>query len=148
MGLRVSEIAALKIEDIDSERMLVHICNGKGKKDRFVNLPNSVLELLRQYYVRYKPKNYLFEGQYGEAYTMRSAQQVFQNAKKKAKIRKQISFHGLRHSYATHLLEQGTDIILIQKLLGHSNIKTTLLYTHVGQRCLSLVKSPLDNLMP
>lgn len=92
MGLRVSEIAALKIEDIDSERMLVHICNGKGKKDRFVNLPNSVLELLRQYYVRYKPKNYLFEGQYGEAYTMRSAQQVFQNAKKKAKIRKQIRF--------------------------------------------------------
>lgn len=118
MGLRVSEIVALKIEDIDSERMQVRIENAKGKKDRYVALPESTLIDLRMYYKSHAPKKYLFEGEYGQAYSVRSAQQVFQNAMKKAKIRKRIGIHGLRHSYATHLLEYGTDISLIQNLLG------------------------------
>lgn len=146
MGLRVSEIVNLKVSDIDSDRMQVLIQRAKGKKDRYVNLPKSVLESLREYYKIYKPKEYLFEGQYGGAYAKRSAQSVFKEAMQKAKINKQIGIHGLRHSYATHLLEMGTDISLIQKLLGHNNLKTTLIYTHVSDKNLAKVKSPLDNL--
>lgn len=146
MGLRVSEIVNLKVSDIDSDRMQVLIQRAKGKKDRYVNLPKSVLESLREYYKIYKPKEYLFKGQYGGAYAKRSAQAVFKEAMQKAKINKQIGIHGLRHSYATHLLEMGTDISLIQKLLGHNNLKTTLLYTHVSDKNLAKVKSPLDNL--
>lgn len=134
MGLRVSEIVNLKISDIDSSGMKVCIQRGKGKKDRFVNLPNVVLEDLRNYYNEYHPKDYLFEGQYGGQYTVRSAQLVFKEAMRKAKINKQIGIHGLRHSYATHLLELGTDITFIQKLLGDNNIKTTQIYTHVTDR--------------
>ncbi|MBW7888995.1 MAG: tyrosine-type recombinase/integrase [Bacteroidetes bacterium] len=144
MGLRVSEIVNLKIRDIDSRNMQVLIERGKGKKDRYVNLPESVLSQLRAYYKDYRPKEYLFEGQYGGRYSVRSAQQVFKNALKKAKINKEVGIHSLRHSYATHLLEAGTDISYIQKLLGHNNIKTTLLYTQVGNKDLKKIKSPLD----
>ncbi len=146
MGLRVSEIVHLKIEDVDSTTMSVFIRRGKGKKDRYVNLPHAVLDDLRKYNSVYAPKKYLFEGQQGGQYSIRSAQLVFKNAMKKAGIHKKIGIHGLRHSYATHLLELGTDISLIQKLLGHNNVKTTMLYTHVGIRTLSTVKSPLDRL--
>ncbi|WP_460685782.1 tyrosine-type recombinase/integrase [Niabella aquatica] len=146
MGLRVSEIVNMKISDIDSRDMKVRINKGKGKKDRYVNLPASVLEELRDYYKEYLPKEYLFEGQYGGQYTIRSAQLVFKQAMKKAKVNKQVGIHGLRHSYATHLLEYGTDISFIQKLLGHNDIKTTLLYTHVSQAGLGGVISPLDRL--
>ena len=146
MGLRVSEIIALKIEHIDSKRMQVLVKAAKGKKDRYVNLPQSVLTELRAYYKEYRPKEYLFEGQYGGQYSIRSVQAVFKQAMKKAKIRKQVGIHGLRHSYATHLLETGTDISFIQKLLGHNSIKTTQIYTHVGEKSIQKVKSPLDNL--
>jgi len=146
LGLRVSEIVTLKINDIDSDRMKVMIQRGKGKKDRFVNLPESVLEELRDYYKSYRPKEYLFEGQYGDAYSVRSAQAVFKQAMNKARILKKIGIHGLRHSYATHLLELGTDISLIQKLLGHNNIKTTLIYTQTTDKSLIRVKSPLDSI--
>ncbi|HMN33633.1 MAG TPA: tyrosine-type recombinase/integrase, partial [Chitinophagaceae bacterium] len=146
MGLRVSEIVNLKIADIDSHDMKVRIHRGKGKKDRFVNLPITVLEDLRIYYQEYSPKDYLFEGQYGGQYGVRSAQMVFKEAMKKAKIKKQIGIHGLRHSYATHLLEFGTDITFIQKLLGHNSIKTTQIYTQVTDRSISNVGSPLDKL--
>lgn len=146
MGLRVSEIANLKITDIDSKNMQVLIERAKGKKDRYVNLPESILEQLRKYYIEYKPKEYLFEGQYGGQYSIRSIQQVFKGALKKAKINKQVGIHSLRHSYATHLLENGTDISYIQKLLGHNDIKTTLVYTRIGNKDLKKVKSPLDNL--
>jgi site-specific recombinase XerD len=144
MGLRVSEIVNLKISDIDSGNMQVLIEQSKGKKDRYVNLPESILEQLRAYYLAYQPKKYLFEGQIGEQYSIRSVQQVFKNALKKAKINKNIGVHGLRHSFATHLLENGTDIRFIQELLGHNDLKTTLRYTHVSEKSLKKVKSPLD----
>jgi len=118
----------------------------EGKKDRYVNLPQSILEQLRAYYTEYKPKKYLFEGQYGEKYSVRSCQQVFQDAMQKAKINKKVGIHGLRHSFATHLLENGTDVKFIQELLGHNDIKTTLRYTHVSKKSLANIKSPLDNL--
>ncbi|MCU0440566.1 MAG: tyrosine-type recombinase/integrase, partial [Raineya sp.] len=144
MGLRVSEISFLKISDIDSGSMRVLIERAKGKKDRYVNLPESILEQLREYYKNYKPKKYLFEGQYGEQYSIRSIQQVFKQAMKKAKINKKIGIHSLRHSFATHLLEQGTDIRFIQELLGHQDLKTTLQYTHVSEKSIKKIKSPLD----
>lgn len=146
MGLRISEIINLKIKDIDSVNMQVFIERAKGKKDRYVNLPESILEQLRTYYKEYRPKEYLFEGQYGGQYTTRSVQQFFRNALKKAKIQKKLGVHSLRHSFATHLLENGTDIRFIQELLGHNNIKTTLLYTHVTDISLRKIISPLDNL--
>ena len=146
MGLRVSEIVNLKIIDIDSGRMLVHIEKAKGKKDRYVTLPASILDDLRNYYRAYRPKTYLFEGQYGGHYAIRSVQAVFKNAMQKAKINKSVGIHGLRHSYATHLLESGTDIFFIQKLLGHRDIKTTEIYAKVSNRQLGNIKSPLDDL--
>jgi len=146
MGLRVSEIVKLKITDIDSQRMLVHIESAKGKIDRYVTLPTSILADLRNYYRTYRPKKYLFEGQYGGQYAIRSVQSVFKNAMQKAKINKSVGIHGLRHSYATHLLECGTDMYFIQKLLGHKDIKTTEIYVKVSNRQLGNIKSPLDDL--
>ena len=146
MGIRVSEIVNLKITDIDSGRMLVHIEAAKGKKDRYVALPTSILEDLRDYYRAYRPKIYLFEGQYGGQYAIRSVQAVFKNAMQKAKINKTVGIHGLRHSYATHLMECGTDMSFIQKLLGHKDIKTTEIYAKVSNRQLGNIKSPLDDL--
>ena len=146
MGLRLSEITNMKITDIDSNNMQVFIEKGKGKKDRYVNLPQSILEQLRAYYRVYRPKLYLFEGQDGGQYSARSTQQVFKNALHKAGINKQVGIHSLRHSYATHLLEQGTDIRFIQELLGHKDLKTTLLYTEVTNSSIRKVISPLDKL--
>ena len=146
MGLRVSEIVNLKITNVDSNRMLVHIEMGKGKRDRYVTLPSSILDDLRNYYRAYRPKTYLFEGQNGGQYSIRSVQAVFKNAMQKAKINKSVGIHGLRHSYATHLMECGTDMYFIQKLLGHRDIKTTLIYAQVSNRQLVSIKSPLDDL--
>jgi len=146
MGLRVSEIVNLKITDIDSSRMIVHIEAAKGKIDRYVTLPSSILDDLRNYYRAYRPKTYLFEGQYGGQYSIRSVQAVFKTAMQKAKINKTVGIHGLRHSYATHLLECGTDMFFIQKLLGHKDIKTTEIYAKVSNRQLGNIKSPLDDL--
>ena len=129
-GLRVSELVALKIRDIDSGRMLVHIHEGKGGKDRMVQLSEVLLETLRAYYKQYKPTVYLFEGdRRGEPYSTRSAQKVIKRAKLRAGVKKKGSIHMLRHSYATHLLESGTDIRYIKELLGHNSLKTTLRYT-------------------
>jgi len=146
MGLRVSELVNLKITDIDSKRMQVLVNQSKGKKDRYVNLPESVLDLLRKYYVQYKPKHYLFEGQNAGQYSVRSVQTVFKTAMQKAKINKKVGVHSLRHSYATHLIEQGTDIRFVQELLGHNNIKTTMIYTGLTDLTKRNIKSPLDNL--
>lgn len=146
MGLRVSEVIALKLTDIDSNTMMVRVEQGKGKKDRMVPLPASTLNELRSYYMQYRPKNYLFEGQMGGQFSIRSAQQVFRLALDRVGIKKAIGIHGLRHSYATHLLETGTDIRFIQELLGHNSIKTTQIYTHITDVSKSNVKSPLDDL--
>ena len=144
MGLRVSEVVALKLTDIDSTEKLVRIDQGKGKKDRLTLLPESLLTDMRNYYLQYHPKTYLFEGEPGNAYAIRSAQAVFKRAMEKAGIKKKIGIHGLRHSFATHLLETGTDIRFIQELLGHSNIKTTQIYTHITDINKHNIKSPLD----
>lgn len=146
MGLRVSEIIALRISHIDSDRMRVLVAGAKGKKDRYTNLPHSILPLLRQYYRDYKPTDFLFEGQYGGAYSVRSVQAVFKKALTAAAVNKKLGIHGLRHSYATHLLESGADIRFIQELLGHHSIKTTQVYTHVTQPASDKITSPLDDL--
>ncbi len=146
MGLRVSEVVGLKVEHIDSKRMQVLIKCAKGKKDRYVNLPESVLTDLRDYYKEFKPNVWLFEGQYGGQYSIRSVQQVFKNAMAKARINKKVGIHSLRHSYATHLHEFGTDISFIQKLLGHNNISTTLIYTQVSRSDIGKIISPLDRM--
>ncbi len=146
-GLRLGEIVSIEIKDIDSSRMMLHIRAAKGGKDRMVTLSPLVLAILREVHILYKPKKFIFEGQQpGEHYSERSLQKVFELAKSKAKILKKASMHTLRHSYATHLLEAGTDIHLIQTLLGHSNIKTTLIYLHVSNKSIANVKSPLDDL--
>lgn len=146
MGLRVSEVVRLKLEHLDSCRMVVQVVAAKGKKDRYVPLPESILPQLRVYYKKYSPKEFLLEGQYGGAYSKGSVQQVFKKAMRKARIRKNIGVHGLRHSYATHLLEAGADMRFIQELLGHNSIKTTQIYTKVTPRSLSKIASPLDSL--
>lgn len=145
-GLRVSELVSLKVSDIDSKRMTIHIRNAKGKKDRMVVLSEVLLDVLRKYYKYYKPTEYLFEGSDGCGLSVRTAQVVLKRAKEKAGILKGGSIHSLRHSYATHLLESGTDIRYIQELLGHNNIKTTMRYTHVSIKDISKVPSPLDKL--
>lgn len=148
-GLRVSEVVGLKLADIDSDRMQIKIESGKGKKDRMVNLSPVLLDILRQYIKKQQPQPlvYLFESEkIGEAYSARSAQKVFQRAKEKAGIAKEVSFHSLRHSFATHLLEKGIDIRYIKDILGHFSIKTTQRYTHVKKEQLLQITSPLDDL--
>jgi len=144
-GLRVSEVARMKLNDIDSERMLIIIKQGKGRKDRVTNLSEKMLKQLRVYYKTYKPKKWLFEGQKnGEHISSRSLQKVFNVAVKKAKINKDVTFHSLRHSFATHLLESGVDLRYIQELLGHSSSKTTEIYTHVSKKSIQGIPNPLD----
>ena len=146
-GIRVSELVNLKITDIDSNRNLILIRNSKGKKDRTTLLSQALLELLRKYYLKYKPKDYLFEGQKGGKYSTRSVQNILKMALSKSGIKKHATVHTLRHSFATHLLERGTDLRYIQELLGHSNSKTTEIYTHITKRGLDKIVSPLDNLI-
>lgn len=143
-GLRIGELLELKKTDIDSNRMLIHVRQSKGKKDRYTILSEKVLNLLRDYYIQYKPKEYLFEGQKGGKYSSESTAQFFKRAVKKAKITKPVTLHSLRHSFATHLLENGISITHIQKLLGHNNIATTLIYTHIANNSIKNIKSPLD----
>lgn len=145
-GLRLGELTNLKIEDIDSDRMLLWVRNSKGKKDRSTLLSQKTLQTLRTYYKKYHPRNYLFEGQNGGKYSTRSVQSILKQALKKAGIKKQGSVHTLRHSFATHLLEQGVDLRYIQSLLGHASTKTTEIYTHVSTKVLSNIVSPLDRL--
>ena len=148
-GLRVSELVNLKIADIDSKRMQIFVRQSKGKKDRYVNLSPLVLDILRKYLQEYKPvpKVYLFESeQTHTAYPTRTVQQIFSNAKHKAGIRKEVGIHSLRHSFATHLLDKGTDIKYIKDLLGHFDLKTTERYLHVSKKRLVNIISPFDDL--
>lgn len=147
-GMRVSELVNLKIRDIDTDRMVITLRGAKGKKDRQVMLSPVILELMRAYYIgeRVKPKVWLFEGQYGGQYTTRSIEEVIKNSKKKAGVTKKGSIHAFRHSFATHLMEGGTDIMTIKNLLGHNSLKTTSIYTHVSKKHIAKVQSPLDKL--
>jgi len=146
-GLRRSELLNLTLKDILSDRNLLFIRQSKGKKDRVVPISMKLIAMLRDYYKAFKPKTWLFEGQLaGEKYSERSIQLVLNQSVSKAKINKQVSLHWLRHSYATHLLESGTDLRYIQELLGHSSSKTTEIYTHVSTRNLQQIRSPFDDL--
>lgn len=145
-GLRRSELLNLKIRDIDSNRMTVRIENGKGRKDRFSTLSIQLLDLLRKYYKEYKPKDYLFEGQKGGQYSAESVLKVVKIAAKRANLRQSVGTHMLRHSFATHLLEDGVDLRKIQLLLGHNSLKTTEIYTHIATNFQSGIKNPLDTL--
>jgi len=144
-GLRVGESVRLKLSDVDGERMMIHVQGAKGRKDRYTLLSEAALVQLREYYKEYHPREYLFEGARGRKHlSERSAEKVFCIASKKAGIKKPVSIHALRHSFATHLLEAGVDIKYIQELLGHSRVKTTEIYTHVSQKFLGKITSPLD----
>lgn len=145
-GLRISEAINLRLEDIDSRMGYIVIKGGKGKKDRRTLLSKSLLENLRAYYKIYRPVKWVFEGQGGRQYSDESIQSVLRKAVSQAGIRKHVTVHTLRHSFATHLLEHGVNLRYIQTLLGHSSSRTTEIYTHVTNKGLFDIKSPLDNL--
>lgn len=144
LGLRSGELLNLKIRDLDSTRNMVTIHQAKGRKDRILPFPDSLKPYLREYYISYRPQEYLFEGRNAAKYTPASLRAVFKQALARTKIKKNVTLHSLRHAYATHLLETGIDLRRIQELLGHSDIKTTMIYTHVSRRSLLDTKSPLD----
>ncbi|MFN0189006.1 MAG: tyrosine-type recombinase/integrase [Bacteroidia bacterium] len=146
-GLRRSELLALKPEHIDSKRCVLLIRNAKGRKDRITPLPQMMIEMLRIYYLQYRPTLYLFEGQTkGEAYSERSLNLVFNQALQRGNIKRPATLHSLRHSYATHLLEAGTDLRYIQELLGHNSSRTTEIYTHVSTKNISAIISPIEGM--
>lgn len=145
-GLRTGELINLQIRDIDSKRMIIHIKGAKGSKDRIVPLPDSTLLLLREYFLEYRPKVYLFNGDGNPQYSRSSLQSVFKKSCKRAKIIKPATLHTLRHSYATHLLEGGVNLRYIQEILGHSSSKTTEIYTHVTSDTARKVVSPIEKI--
>jgi integrase/recombinase XerD len=145
-GLRSGELLQLKLTDINSSRGILSISQAKGRKERIVLLPQKLLDPLRAYYKAYRPENWLFEGQkVGRSYSPKSLQSVLKQAVPKAGTRKNVTLHWLRHSYATHLLESGTDLRYIQQLLGHKSSRTTEIYTHVSTRKIQEIKSPFDD---
>ena len=146
-GLRRSETINIKIVDIDSKRMLVKIRGAKGKKDRYVQLTQNILPLLREYYQKEKPITWIFEGKNGVQYSEMSIYKVVKKAAKDAKINKRVYPHILRHSFATHHLEQGTDLRFIQEWLGHESSKTTEIYTHVSKNSFHKFKNPIDDII-
>jgi len=145
-GVRRNELIHLKLKDIDSKRMLIKVRGGKGKKDRFTILSATLLQFLREYFKQYRPKEWLFEGPGNKTYSSSSIAKILKASAKKARITKRVHIHMLRHSFATHLLEQGTNIRIIQELLGHESIQTTELYTHIANHNLQDVVNPIDNL--
>lgn len=145
-GLILTEAVHLKISDIQSDRKQIYIRSAKGNKDRYVILSEVILNLLRKYYKEYHPKEWLFEGKPGEQFSRRVIQRIFKDAVIKSGVNKPATIHTLRHSFATHLLEHGTDLRYVQHLLGHKNLKTTERYTHVTKNAIDRIKSPLDEL--
>jgi integrase/recombinase XerD len=143
-GLRIGELIRLRVEDISFERRTVRVTRGKGRKDRLTILSAATARRLQQYMAHYQPGEYLFEGQGGETYSPSSVRAIFRRALQAAGIRRQLTVHSLRHSFATHLLEQGTDLRYIQTLLGHNSSRTTEIYTHVSTGALQNIKSPMD----
>jgi site-specific recombinase XerD len=145
-SLRVSELINLKWKDIDRSRMVIYILNAKGGKDRQVALNESLIKLMENYYREYKTQSFIFSGQFGEKYSDRSVGQVVKQLAKKAGINKRVYTHLIRHCSASHLLDVGTDIHLIQRILGHSSVKTTSIYLHTSHTTISKIKSPLENI--
>jgi integrase/recombinase XerD len=145
-GLRLGEVSRLKITDIDSSRMLIHLHKAKGDKDRYTILSPVALDVLRLYYRRYQPQEWLFEGYSRDPISGRTVQNVFKAALAKSQIKKDVGIHSLRHSFATHLLEQGVALPIIQLMMGHKSLHTTSGYLHVQQYSLQGVRSPLDTL--
>lgn len=145
-GLRMGELLKLRVEDIDGNRLMIRVRQGKGKKDRYVTLSERLLQMLRAYWLRFKPDGILFPGQGKEEYSSTSVRVILKRACDAARIKKHVTPHTLRHSYATHLLEDGIDIRYVQSLLGHSKPETTMIYTHVTQRKLATIRSPFDSL--
>lgn len=143
-GLRRGELLDLQLTDIDSKRMLIRVAHAKGNKDRYTLLSEKVLKDLREYFREYKPKKYLFEGQNGGQYSGKSIENIIKKAARKARIHKNVTPHTLRHSFATHLLENGVDLRKIQTLLGHSSLNTTEIYTHVAETSFNTIKNLLD----
>ena len=147
-GLRVGEVVRLRLQDLDIERKTIFIHQGKGKKDRFTLLSETAFAIIQQYLRTMKPQKWLFPGQgNGKHLTERTVQKVFEHALTLTKITKHVSVHSLRHSFATHLLEGGTDLRYIQELLGHQSVRTTEIYTHVSVKDIRRIQSPLDRLM-
>ena len=146
-GLRISELLNLKLNDIDFERKVITIKGAKGKKDRIVMLSEKLIPLLKQYYNQYQPIEFLFENPQGGKYSATSIRSFYKRSLKNASIQKKVTIHTLRHSFATHLLEHGTDIRYIQELLGHKKLETTQIYTHITQPAFKNLKSPLDKLV-
>ena len=145
-GLRISECINLKVEDIDSSNMRVWVRNAKRNKDRFTSLSPTLLKQLRAYYTLYKQKQWLFEGVKEKQYSVSSIRHVFNRSKKKVRVNVPVTVHTLRHPFATHLLDNGTNLRYIQKLLGHSSSKTTEIYTHVSSTNLTNITSPFEML--
>jgi len=143
-GLRVSETINLKIKDISLEELVIHLKEAKGKKDRVTIFPEKLKSDIINITSGKDKNNYIFESERGGKLTERTAQKIFENALKKSGIQKDATFHSLRHSFATHLLENGVDVRYVQELLGHQNIRTTQIYTHVTNPALKNIKSPLD----
>ena len=144
-GLRIGEIINLKLSDFDFKRKQLHIKNAKGRKDRYTTIAESLFPLLKNYHSTYKPKVYFIENPRGGRYSPESVRAFLRKSTKAAGITKTVTPHTLRHSYATHMLEQGTDIRYIQELLGHARPETTMIYTHVSRKDLQQINSPLDN---
>lgn len=144
-GLRVGELVKLKLSDIDRERMSIRICHGKGAKDRYTVLGERTLEVIQEYWHAYRPQDWLFPGKKkGNYLSVSSVQRAFSGSLNRAGILKKASVHTLRHSFATHLLENGTDLYFIQRLLGHTSSKTTSVYIHIARRNIARIKSPID----
>ena len=145
-GLRIGELTRLKLNDIQPQHNRIFVYGGKGKKDRYTILSKKAFEQLKVYFELYEPVEWVFEGQQGGPYSVRSIQQVFSRAKKQSGINSYATVHTLRHSFATHLLEKGVGLRYIQQLLGHESSKTTEIYTHITNKGMNNIISPLDNL--
>ena len=146
-GLRRSEVQNLKLKDIDFERGVINIKKGKGKKDRITLLSKKIILYLQEYFTIFRPNTWVFEGQNGGTYSTSSMEKVIKQATIRAKILKKVTMHTLRHSFATHLMEKGTDLRYIQNLLGHESIKTTEIYTHITNKGLDQIDNPLDDML-
>ncbi len=145
-GLRCAEVRQLRIGDVDTERGMVHVHQGKGKKDRCLPMGTMLARGIRSYIDAEKPRQFLLEGMSGEAYSQRGAQWAITQAVKKSGIAKEVTLHTLRHTYATHLLEQGVNILTIKELLGHAHINTTMIYLHLARPSVKMAFSPMDTL--